>query len=294
MGSKLIKTNETYRDWIREVSSRFRRSQIKAAVKVNDEMLRFYWSLGRDMEAQKEAYAWGSHFYKTISEDLRTELPDVKSFSPRNLLYMHQFYRLFPEAGIEPKIGAQLDNSVFTKQLVSQLSDVGIAQQDVSQIPAADEVFRIPWGHMIQIMNKARGDREKALFYVRKTMENNWSRAVLLNFLDTDLYERQGKALTNFARTLPAEQSDLAQEITKDPYSFDFLTLRKEYDEKELKDALMDRVQNFLMELGTGFAYMGREVRIEIGNTEKYLDMLFYNTQRHCYIVVEVTAGKFD
>ena len=294
MGSKLIKTNETYRDWIREVSSRFRRSQIKAAVKVNDEMLRFYWSLGRDMEAQKEAYAWGSHFYKTISEDLRTELPDVKSFSPRNLLYMHQFYRLFPEAGIEPKIGAQLDNSVFTKQLVSQLSDVGIAQQDVSQIPATDEVFRIPWGHMIQIMNKARGDREKALFYVRKTMENNWSRAVLLNFLDTDLYERQGKALTNFARTLPAEQSDLAQEITKDPYSFDFLTLRKEYDEKELKDALMDRVQNFLMELGTGFAYMGREVRIEIGNTEKYLDMLFYNTQRHCYIVVEVKAGKFD
>ena len=294
MGSKLIKTNETYRDWIREVSSRFRRSQIKAAVKVNDEMLRFYWSLGRDMEAQKEAYAWGSHFYKTISEDLRTELPDVKSFSPRNLLYMHQFYRLFPEAGIEPKIGAQLDNSVFTKQLVSQLSDVGIAQQDVSQIPATDEVFRIPWGHMIQIMNKARGDREKALFYVRKTMENNWSRAVLLNFLDTDLYERQGKALTNFAQTLPAEQSDLAQEITKDPYSFDFLTLRKEYDEKELKDALMDRVQNFLMELGTGFAYMGREVRIEIGNTEKYLDMLFYNTQRHCYIVVEVKAGKFD
>ena len=294
MGSKLIKTNETYRDWIREVSSRFRRSQIKAAVKVNDEMLRFYWSLGRDMEAQKEAYAWGSHFYKTISEDLRTELPDVKSFSPRNLLYMHQFYRLFPEAGIEPKIGAQLENSVFTKQLVSQLSDVGIAQQDVSQIPATDEVFRIPWGHMIQIMNKARGDREKALFYVRKTMENNWSRAVLLNFLDTDLYERQGKALTNFARTLPAEQSDLAQEITKDPYSFDFLTLRKEYDEKELKDALMDRVQNFLMELGTGFAYMGREVRIEIGNTEKYLDMLFYNTQRHCYIVVEVKAGKFD
>ena len=294
MGSKLIKTNETYRDWIREVSSRFRRSQIKAAVKVNDEMLRFYWSLGRDMEAQKEAYAWGSHFYKTISEDLRTELPDVKSFSPRNLLYMHQFYRLFPEAGIEPKTGAQLDNSVFTKQLVSQLSDVGIAQQDVSQIPATDEVFRIPWGHMIQIMNKARGDREKALFYVRKTMENNWSRAVLLNFLDTDLYERQGKALTNFARTLPAEQSDLAQEITKDPYSFDFLTLRKEYDEKELKDALMDRVQNFLMELGTGFAYMGREVRIEIGNTEKYLDMLFYNTQRHCYIVVEVKAGKFD
>ena len=118
MGSKLIKTNETYRDWIREVSSRFRRSQIKAAVKVNDEMLRFYWTLGRDMEAQKEAYAWGSHFYKTISEDLRTELPDVKSFSPRNLLYMHQFYRLFPEAGIAPRPGAQLDNGAEPANIV--------------------------------------------------------------------------------------------------------------------------------------------------------------------------------
>ena len=294
MSSKLIKTDETYRGWIREVSSRFRRSQIKAAVKVNDEMLRFYWSLGRDMESQKDSYAWGSHFYKTISEDLQAELPDVKSFSPRNLLYMHQFYRLFPKAGIAPRLDAQLDNGVIAKQLVSQLPDGEIAQQDVSQIPAVDEVFRIPWGHMIQIMNKAGGDREKALFYIRKTIENNWSRAVLLNFLDTDLYDRQGKALTNFARTLPAEQSDLAQAITKDPYNFDFLTLREKYDEKELKDALMDRVQNFLMELGTGFAYMGREVRIEVGNTEKYLDMLFYNTQRHCYVVVEVKAGKFD
>ena len=149
MSSKLIKTDETYRGWIWEVSSRFRRSQIKAAVKVNDEMLRFYWSLGHDMEAQKDAYAWGSHFYKTISEDLQAELPDVKSFSPRNLLYMHQFYRLFPEAGIAPRPGAQLDNGAITKQLVSQLPDVEIAQQDVSQMPAADEVFRIPWGHMI-------------------------------------------------------------------------------------------------------------------------------------------------
>lgn len=169
MSSKLIKTDETYRGWIREVSSRFRRSQIKAAVKVNDEMLRFYWSLGRDMESQKDSYAWGSHFYKTISEDLQAELPDVKSFSPRNLLYMHQFYRLFPKAGIASQLDAQLDNGVIAKQLVSQLPDGEIAQQDVSQIPAADEVFRIPWGHMIQIMNKAGEDREKALFYVRKT-----------------------------------------------------------------------------------------------------------------------------
>ena len=123
---------------------------------------------------------------------------------------------------------------------------------------------------------------------------NMISRDVLLNFLGTDLYERQGKAITNFSNTLPIEQSDLAQAITKDPYNFDFLTLRERYDEKELKDALIEKVNNFLMELGTGFAYMGREVRIEVGDTEKFIDMLFYNTQRHCYVVVEIKTGKFD
>ena len=294
MSSSLIKTNETYRNWIRDVSSRFRKSQIKASVKVNEEMLRFYWSLGCDMDSRKDAYAWGSHFYQTISDDLQTELPDVKSFSPRNLLYMHQFYRLFPDAGISHNDDSAPNEQEIAKQLVSQLPDTEIAQQGVSQISLGDEVFRVPWGHIIQIMNKVGGNREKAMFYIRKTIENNWSRAVLLNFLDTDLYERQGKALTNFVQTLPAEQSSLAQAITKDPYNFDFLTIREKYDEKELKDGLLDKIQNFLMELGIGFAYMGREVRIEVGDTEKFLDMLFYNTRRHCYVVVEVKAGKFD
>ena len=155
-------------------------------------------------------------------------------------------------------------------------------------------IFRIPWGHNRTIIDKYKNNTEKALFYVQKTLENSWSRDVLLNFLDSDLYERQGKAITNFSDTLPAEQSDLAQAITKDPYNFDFLTLREKYDEKELKDALIEKVNNFLMELGTGFAYMGREVRIEVGETEKYIDMLFYNTQRHCYVVVEIKTGKFD
>ena len=157
-----------------------------------------------------------------------------------------------------------------------------------------EAIFYIPWGHNRLIIDKCRDNSHKALFYVHKTIENNWSRAVLLNFLDTDLYERQGKAVTNFSLTLPTEQSDLAQAITKDPYNFDFLTIREKYDEKELKDALMTKIENFLMELGTGFAFMGREVRIEVGNTEKFIDMLFYNTQRHCYVVIEVKTGAFN
>ena len=132
------------------------------------------------------------------------------------------------------------------------------------------------------------------MFYSRKTIENNWSRAVLQNWLDTDLYERQGKAITNFALTLPAPQSDLAQEMTRDPYSFDFLTIRAQYDEKELKDALMENVQRLLMELGMGFAFVGREYRLVVGRSEQFLDLLFYNYLLHCFVVVEVKVSDFD
>lgn len=135
---------------------------------------------------------------------------------------------------------------------------------------------------------------KKALFYVNKVLENNWSRAVLLNFLDTDLYECEGKVITNFALTLPENESDLAQAITRDPYNFDFLTLTEKYNEKELKDAFMDNISKFLLELGNGFAFVGREVRLDIGDTENYIDMLFYNIKLHCYVVVEVKVEEFN
>ena len=279
----LIKKDETYKQWITEISEKFRKSQLKAAVKVNESMLQFYWLLGKEMDEMKENFKWGSHFYDQISKDLVDSLPGVKSFSPRNLLFMSQFYRLFP-------------NAIITKQDVSQMDNekVEIAKQAVSQIEKYQCVFMIPWGHIIQIINKCSDNSEKALFYVNRTVENNWSRNVLLNFLDTDLYEREGKAITNFTNTLPATQSDLAQSITKDPYNFDFLTIRGKYDEKELKDALINDISKFLMELGTGFAYMGREVRLMVGDKEKFIDLLFYNTKVHCYVVIEVKTGEFD
>ena len=231
-------------------------------------MLRFYWSVGRDIVNLSNKNGYGSDFYKTASNDLKAVFPGVKSFSPTNLKYMRYFYEMYPDALNRP--------------------------QAVDDLGMNDSIFLIPWGHNRYILDKCKGNSGKALFYVRKTLENNWSRSMLLNFLDTGLYERQGKAVTNFKLTLPPEQGDLAQEITKDPYNFDFLTLQERYNEKELKDALIEKVGKFLIELGTGFAYMGREVRIEVGDTEKFIDMLFYNTQRHCYVVLEVKTGKFD
>lgn len=267
---KLVEVDAQYREWISEVSKRFHQSQIKAAVKVNDEMLRFYWQLGKELHDRKDKFSYGQSFYKTISRDLRRELPDVKSFSETNLRYMQKFAELYSEISNLPQVGED-----FRSEEIEPL-------------------FAIPWGHHKIIIDKCNGNPKKALFFVNQVIQNNWSRAVLLNFLDTDLYERQGKAITNFNLTLPDMQSDLAQEITKDPYKFDFITLTQSYNEKELKDALMDNIQKFLLELGNGFAFVGREYRIEIGSTENFIDMLFYHIRLHCYVVVEVKVTEFE
>ena len=161
-------------------------------------------------------------------------------------------------------------------------------------LQAEAESFATPWGHIKLLINKCKGDRDKAMFYVHKVVENNWSRAVLGNYIATDLYERQGKAVGNFAATLPTPQGDLVQEITRDPYGFDFLTLRERYDERELKDALMDNITKFLLELGTGFAFVGREYRVQIGQNERWMDMLFYHIRLRCYVVLEVKVTDFE
>lgn len=278
MSNEVIFLDKKYKNWIADIGMRFKRSQIKAATKVNEEMLLFYWELGRDIEAIKPQNLYGTNFYEKISKDLTKELPDVKSFSPRNLRYMNDFYLLYSDA-------------VNLQQVVAELPDTNL--QQVVAKSEMQNIFRIPWGHHICILNKCKGNLEKSLFFVEKTMEHNWSRAVLMNFLDTNLYEREGKAISNFTRALPTVTSDLAQSITRDPYNFDFLTLRQDYNEKELKDALMDNVQSFLLELGTGFAFVSREYRLVIGQTEQFVDMLFYNIFMHCYVVVEVKVREF-
>lgn len=288
--SSLIKTDVRYRKWITAVSKRFRQSQLKAAVKVNDEMLRFYWGLGRDISLLSKEADYGSNFYKTISGDLKDVFPDIKSFSPTNLKYMRYFYEMYPDIEIRQQTADALAIPEDRPQLVDGFDQTENRPQPVDDL---EMIFYIPWGHNRMILDKCKGNPEKALFYVKKTLENNWSRAVLMNFLDTDLYERQGKAITNFSLTLPAEQSELAQAITKDPYNFDFISIREKYDEKELKDALMDNIERFLMELGNGFAYAGREVELNIGKTENFIDLLFYNYKLHCFVVIEVKIGEF-
>lgn len=252
-----------YSKWLTDVSKQYKSLQVKASVMVNYSMLQFYWQLGADISAMEGKYKWGSGFYTTISRDLRENIPDVKSFSITNLRYMKYFFQLFSKNGlIHPQVG--------------------------------DEFMAIPWGHIKLIIDKCSDDLKKAEFYVHQVLKNNWSRAVLFNFLDTDLYLRQGKAVSNFQTNLDKITGDLAQEITRDPYNFDFLTIQPQYNERQLKDALMDNIQRFLLELGTGFSFVGREYRLEVGRTEQFIDMLFYHIALHCYVVVEVKIREFE
>ncbi|MBQ3825478.1 MAG: DUF1016 family protein [Spirochaetaceae bacterium] len=261
--SELIKNDSEYANWIQSICNEFKKSQIKACVKVNGEMLGFYWKLGSQIAEKKKSAKYGDNFFKFLSQDLSEKLPQSHCFSPTNLRYMERFYLLY--AG------------------------------ETANFPQLEEDLKsVPWGHHKYIIDRFSGDVKKAVFFVRKTIENNWSRSVLLNFLDTDLYERQGKALTNFRATLPSKNSDLAQEMTKDPYHFDFLTISERYNEKELKDALEQNITKFLLELGKGFAFVGKEYRLMIGKKEKFIDMLFYNIFLHCYVVIEIKTGEFD
>lgn len=284
--SNLIRIDGDYAGWIESLSLRFRQSQIKAAISVNSELIRFYWELGRDIVELKAEERWHDNFWKNLSEDLQTSLPNIKGFSITNLQYTRRFYLLYSTLHTEhPQlVGVEVDDK--HPQLVGDCNSI--------DYDCFERICSIPWGHHRFVIDKCLDNPQKALFYVNKVYENNWSRSVLLNFLDTDLYERQGKAVTNFKTTLPDVHGDLAQQLMKDPYCFDFVQLTERYNEKELKDALTHNIEKFLLEMGNGFAYMGREYRIEVGGTELFADMLFYNTHLHCYVVVEVKTEQFE
>ena len=284
--------DKDYLQWVNELCMRYRQSQIKAAVKVNTEMLKFYWNLGRDIVTLKAEDRWGSKFFHNLSRDLKEANPSTTCFSPKNLLYMKNFYCMYqPYFEIGQQVADQLGENVFLPQLGAKNGSYEIGQQLADQLE--NDIFLTPWGHHMLLIDKFFKEPQKALFYVHQTVKNGWSRNVLHNFIDSSLYERQGKALSNFKSTLPNVDSDLAQEITKDPYNFAFTGITKPYNERILKDALLNNITKFLTELGTGFAYVGKEYRLQIGEKENFIDLLFYNLNLSCYIVLEVKIGSF-
>ena len=280
--SKLLSVNKEYAEWLKSLSLRFRQSQIKAAVKVNSELLKFYWSLGQDIVERNFENTYGSEFFKNLSLDLKEEFPETKGFSPTNLGYIKRFYILYSNA---MKISPQVEGKSPQISKISNHPQVG----GNSELP----IFSVPWGHHKLLIDKFLKAPEKVLFYVQKIIENNWSRTVLDWQIDSNLYERQGKAISNFKRTLPTPQSDLAQQITKDPYVIDIMGVRQDMQERELEEHLDSHISKYLLELGKGFTYYGHQVHLRVGNEDFYIDQLFYHVRLHCYVVIELKATAF-
>lgn len=286
-----LSQNKEYRSWVKELKQRYLSARLKASVDANRTLLEYYWSVGRDIEDKQYANTYGSRFYETLSHDMRSEMPGEKGFSEGNIRYMYRFYKLYSQY-IENLLQGVEDSN--PTNLLHGVEDFNDTKHPHGADDLLKEICSIPWFHQQRIIDKCKGDAKKALFFVRKVIENSWGRDVLLNFLGTDLYERQAKALTNFSKTLPAPQSDLAQQATKDPYVFNFLAMTEDYNERELEDALVANVTKFLVELGTGFAYMGRQYRLQVGEKEIFIDLLFYNTRIHAYCCVELKTGSFE
>jgi len=271
--------NEDYKQWISEIKDKIRSSQIKASLSVNNEMLKLYWDLGRSISDKLTTSNWGTKVVAKLSEDLRRAFPDFEGFSKRNLLFMRQWFEFYQQSGNE-----QIE---IMKQVVSQFP---IALNSTDRIKML--VSLIPWGHNIVIIQKTK-NLEQSLFYILKTIENNWSRTVLGFQIESQLFERQGKAITNFQLTLPKHQSDLANETLKDPYKFDFLNLTEKIQERDIEDQLVNHITQFLLELGTGFAFIGRQYLLKVGENEYKIDLLFYHIRLRCFIVVELKSGVF-
>jgi predicted nuclease of restriction endonuclease-like (RecB) superfamily len=253
----LVPLPSDYTAWLAELKTRIHSAQQRASLAVNRELVLLYWQIGRDILDRQGREGWGTRVIERLAQDLRSAFPDMKGFSPRNLKYMRSFAEAWPDAE-------------FVQQAAAQL----------------------PWFHLCTLIDKLKTPEERN-WYLAKTIKHNWSRSMLVMQIETGLLARQGQALTNFPVSLPEPQSDLARESLKDPYRFDFLGLTEEAQEREIEHALVKHVTEFLLELGAGFAYVGRQVLLNVGGDEFFIDLLFYHLRLRCFVVIELKAGSF-
>jgi predicted nuclease of restriction endonuclease-like (RecB) superfamily len=247
-----------YHDYLAQLKERIRSAQVKAALAINRELVLLYWEIGRDILQRQAQQGWGTKVIDQLAKDLKLEFPEMSGLSARNLKYMRAFAEAYPD---EP----------IVQQLVAQ----------------------IPWGHNVRILDQVKDPAER-LWYAQQTIENGWSRNVLVHQIESNLYARQGKALTNFNLALPPTQSDLAQQLLKDSYVFDFLSLGQEAKERDLERGLLLHLQRFMLELGKGFAFVGSQYHLEVGGQDFYLDLLFYHLKLRCYVVTDLKMGDFQ
>lgn len=255
--TEMVTSPENYGNWLAELKRLIKSAQQRATLSVNRELVLLYWHIGHDILVRQQAQGWGAKIVDQLAKDLTAAFPDMKGFSRRNLLYMRSF--------------------------AEQWSEVEFVQQAVAQLP---------WGHNILIITKCSSVAE-ARFYIEQTLKQGWSRDVLALQLKSNLFAHAGKAVTNFSRTLPLPQSDLAQQTLKDPYTFDFMAMTAPFNERDVERQLTQHITQFLLELGKGFAFIGRQYHLEVAGNDYYIDLLFYHVTLKCYVVVELKNRKF-
>ena len=292
-----IHIDTDYADWIAEVKHRYRSAQVKAAVRVNAEKLLFNWQLGRDLVQKKAEERWGAGVVEQVSLDLQSEFPESNNFSARNLWYMKQWYLFYTEQSgkLKQAVSELLSHENYGKKLQQvggEWSDEEKLKQVVSEFPLP--FVCVPWGHHVRIMQHSK-TIEEALFYIGYTIEEGISREVLERVMADNIYQKRGKAPNNFPQYLTPQLSQLAQQVVKENYNFGFATVDREtYDEHELEEALSRNITDLLLELGTGFAFIGRQKEILVGGRSRKIDLLFYHIRLHCYVVCELKAKPFE
>jgi predicted nuclease of restriction endonuclease-like (RecB) superfamily len=255
--TELISNSRVYRDLLASLKSQIRTARVRAALAVNRELVLLYWHIGTEILTRQRQEGWGAGVIERLATDLRAEFPDMQGLSPRNLKYMRAFADAWRDGSIVQQAAAQL-----------------------------------PWFHNCVLLEKVKDPAER-LWYVRQTIQNGWSRSVLVMQIESGVFRRQGTAITNFKSTLPASESDLAQQLLKDPYTFDFLTLTQDARERELESGLLVHLRDFLIELGAGFAFVGSQVPLEVGGEDFRLDLLFYHLKLRCFVVIDLKMGPF-
>jgi predicted nuclease of restriction endonuclease-like (RecB) superfamily len=255
---------------LEDIKSRIRSARIRAALSVNRELIELYWHIGRSIVKRQHAEGWGKSVVQRLSQDIRKEFTGISGFSAQNLWKMRGFYLAWTD----------------------DIQNLSQAVRDLDGINLPQAVREIPWGHNTELIFKLKAP-VKRLWYARMALEHGWSRNVLIHQIGTDLYSRQGKAITNFSKTLPAPQSDLANQLLKDPYHLDFLAVGPDVTERQLEMALLERLKVFILELGKGFAFVGNQVHLEVGGKDYYLDLLFYHLHLRCYVVIDLKVEEF-
>jgi predicted nuclease of restriction endonuclease-like (RecB) superfamily len=289
--SNQVSNEQSYKQLLVSIKQQVKSAQAKAALAVNSSLIELYWNMGKMIADNQALFEGRNNYVEQLAKDLRAEFPDMKGFSRSNLFYIRKFYQFYATVSVQQVVGL----NETSPDIISMQQPVALENESTVQQPVGFNlnILSVPWGHHVVLLDKAKSVDE-ALFYLHQTIENNWSRAILTLQIEQDLYSRQGKAITNFQQTLPEKQALMAGQILKDPYNFGFLTLENKVQELDIERQLTENITKFLLELGKGFAFIGRQYPLQVGDKDYRLDLLFYHIRLRCFVVIDLKVVEFE